>query len=96
VLTAPDASLKENLMPIAKAYDEIVNFIAAGNDALQVSQFQASQETKDRAALLIERFKRDELTPEEKSELDSFLCLEHVMRLAKAKARLHLQGNTQP
>jgi hypothetical protein len=36
---------------------------------------------------LIDREKNTGLSPEETSELDSFLKLEHLMRLAKTRAR---------
>jgi uncharacterized protein YnzC (UPF0291/DUF896 family) len=36
---------------------------------------------------LVSREKSSGLTPDEKSELDDYLRLEHIMRLAKAHAR---------
>ena len=73
-----------------KAHDEIVEFIAAGPSARSVANFQASPETQARVAFLIRKEKTDGLTPGEKSELDDYMTLEHIMRLAKAKARGHL------
>ena len=70
-----------------RAYDEIVDFIAAGPTSDAVSQFEASQQTKDYVADLIRKEKAGGLTPDEALELDYFLKLEHVMRLAKARAR---------
>jgi hypothetical protein len=70
-----------------RAYEEIVDFIAAGTTPEAVAHFEASQATKDRAADLIRREKSTGLTPEETSELDHYLRLEHLMRLAKARAR---------
>jgi hypothetical protein len=69
------------------AYEEIVDFIAAGTTPAGVAHFEASLETKERVADLIDREKTTGLSPEETSELDSFLKLEHLMRLAKARAR---------
>jgi hypothetical protein len=77
---------------IARAYDEIVDFIAGGTTPRRVAQFEASKETKDRVADLIHRQKTTGLSPEETTELKQFLQLEHVMRLAKARARRKL-GN---
>ena len=45
-----------------------------------------SEEAKQRVAHLIELDKSDALTPEEKSELEHYVQLEHLMRLAKARA----------
>ncbi len=72
-----------------RAYDEIVDFIAAGTTPEGVAQFEASQETKDRVAHLIHREKTEGLTPDETVELDHYVRLEHLMRLAKARARLY-------
>lgn len=70
-----------------RAYEEIVDFIAAGTTPSRVAHFQATPETKERVADLIDREKTAGLSPDETSELDSFLKLEHLMRLAKARAQ---------
>ena len=70
-----------------RAYDEIVEFIAAGTTPDSVAQFEPSQQTKDYVADLIHKEKTTGLTSEESSELDHFMKLEHLMRLAKARAR---------
>ena len=73
-----------------KAHDEIIEFIAGGPSARRVADFQASPEAKARVGDLIRKEKTDGLTPGEKAELDDYMTLEHIMRLAKAKARGHL------
>jgi hypothetical protein len=45
---------------------------------------------KERVAELIHQEKSIGLSAEEKSELDHYLQLEHLMRLAKARARQHI------
>lgn len=70
----------------AKAYDEVIDFIAAGTKPSSVIAFRPSDTTKQRVAELIEREKIEGLTPDEQSELDLYLQLEHLMRLAKARA----------
>ncbi len=70
-----------------RAYEEIVDFIAAGTTPQAVAQFEPSQQTKDHVADLIHREKTTGLSPEEASELDYYLRVEHLMRLAKARAR---------
>jgi len=76
----------------AKVYDEIVEFIAAGTTPESVVKFQLSDSTKERLEYLVYQHKMGELTPEEKKELDHFLTLEHIMRLAKAKAYQYLKA----
>jgi len=74
-----------------RAYDEIVEFFAAGTTPDSLARFEASQETKDYVADLIHREKTSGLTTEETDELNHFLQLEHIMRLAKARARKHCE-----
>lgn len=70
-----------------KAYNEIVDFIASGTTPRAVADFCASENTRQRVAELIGQEKTSSLSEEERSELDHFLEVEHIMRLAKAKAR---------
>lgn len=72
---------------MTRAYEELVDFIAAGTTPESVASFHASAASRERAAELIHREKTMGLSPEEKSELDHYLQLEHIMRLAKARAR---------
>ncbi|MCA9419051.1 MAG: hypothetical protein KC917_22445 [Candidatus Omnitrophica bacterium] len=71
-----------------RAYDEIIEFIAAGTTPDSVAHFEPSQQSKDYVADLIHKEKTTGLTREESSELDHFTRLEHLMRLAKARARM--------
>ena len=69
------------------AYLEIIDFIAAGTTPETVIEFKPSPEAQRRVIDLIEREKGTCLSPEEKTELDHFLELEHILRMAKARAR---------
>ena len=71
-----------------RAYDELIDFIAAGTTPESVAHFEPSQATQDYVADLIHREKTSGLTSEESAELDHFMHLEHLMRLAKARARM--------
>jgi len=77
-------------MSIMKAYEEVIEFIAAGTTPSRIVSFQPSEAVKERVADLIHREKSIGVSPEEKSELDHYLQLEHLMRLAKARARQHV------
>ena len=77
-------------MPITRAYEEIIDFIAAGVRPEDIVVFQPSTEVKARVAELIHREKTTGLSAEETAELHHYLQLEHLMRLAKARARAHL------
>ena len=69
------------------AYFEIIDFIAAGTTPDAVAHFRPSPEAQRRVAELVEREKEDRLSSEEKAELDHFMELEHILRMAKARAR---------
>ncbi len=73
-----------------RAYEEIVDFIAAGTSPTAVASFEASAATKQLVADLIRREKTTGLSPEETAELNNYIQLEHLMRLAKARAHQHL------
>jgi hypothetical protein len=72
---------------MTKAYEELVDFIAAGTTTQSVAQFHASAETRARAEELVHKEKTSGLPPEEAAELNDYLQLEHLMRMAKARAR---------
>ena len=73
---------------MTKAYEEIIDFIAAGSQPVAVANFKPSEEVRERVADLIAREKTSGLNAEESSELEHYLQLEHIMRLAKARARV--------
>jgi hypothetical protein len=72
---------------MTKAYEELVDFIAAGTTPASLIEFQPSEETRARVRELMHREGNSGLLPEETGELDDYLKLEHIMRLAKARAR---------
>jgi hypothetical protein len=77
-------------MSVARVYDEFVDFIAAGSSPQNVVAFRPSEKTKKRVFNLIEREREKGLSEDEKSELDHYMQIEHLMRLAKAKARQYV------
>ena len=73
-----------------RAYEEVIDFIAAGVSPSKLVQFQPSGNAKERVAALLYLEKTEGLSKDEKLELDHFMQLEHIMRLAKARARQHM------
>lgn len=69
-----------------KASEEVANFIAMTNPA-KVLTFRPSEETRQRVSDLIEREKTEGISDEEKRELDYYMQLENLMRMAKIFAR---------
>jgi len=79
-------------MSAAKSYDEIIDFIAAGTTPEAVVAFRPSVSVQERVAALVERSKDGSISSEEHSELEDYLQLEHIMIMAKARARQHTLG----
>lgn len=77
-------------MNTVKAYDEVIDFIAAGSTPQNVIAFRPSRTSQQRISELLERQKSGELAADEKSELEHYLQIEHLMRLAKARAHDYL------
>jgi hypothetical protein len=75
-------------------YLELVDFVAGGTTPEDVANFHPSAEAQRRVAELIEREHESRLTAEESAELTHFLELEHILRMAKAKARLILANRS--
>jgi hypothetical protein len=72
------------------AYDEFVDFLAGGTTPQGVIDFRPSDATRERVADLLHRQKTASLSADETAELNQFLQIEHLMRLAKARARQRL------
>lgn len=70
-----------------RAYEELVDFIAGGTTPGKIVAFRPSDTSKNRVLALIQRKKSSTLSSEEASELEHYLQLEHLMRLAKARAQ---------
>lgn len=77
-------------MNTVRAYEEVIEFIAAGTRPSSLIAFQPSDTVKERVTDLIHREKTTGLSPDEKSELEHYMQLEHLMRLAKARARQYI------
>jgi hypothetical protein len=69
------------------SYLEIVDFIAAGTTPQAIVDYRPSAAARQRVAELIAREKKGGLSPEDRSELDYFMALEHILRMAKGRAQ---------
>jgi hypothetical protein len=68
-------------------YMEIVDSIAGGTTPESVASFHPSEALQFRVSELLLKNEAGSLTAEERAELDQFLELEHILRIAKARAR---------
>ncbi|WP_133793040.1 hypothetical protein [Prosthecobacter fusiformis] len=76
------------------AYDEAIDFLAAGVTPESLIAFQPSHEALVRFEHLIGKEKCEGLLPEETEELDRLMEIERLMSLAKARARKNLKFTT--
>jgi len=76
-------------MSTTKSYEEIIDFIAAGTTPEAVVAFHPSDGVQQRVAGLVERSKEGSISAEDQSELEDYLQLEHIMIMAKVRARQH-------
>ena len=66
--------------------DDILAVLASGPTPEQVLSLHPSPDLQARASELLARSKTNELSRQEESELDRYLTLEHLVRLAKGHA----------
>lgn len=70
-------------MTTTRADDEIIDLLAT---APQMLDYHPSEEVKDRFWELVQRKKEEILTADEQIELEHYNHLEHLVRMAKARA----------
>ncbi len=75
-------------------YMELVDLVAGGSTPEDIVRFHPSSQAQARVAELIEGERESRLTEEEIAELNHILELEHILRIAKAKARLILASRS--
>ena len=76
-------------MTAHNTYDTVADFIA-GMNPQRVLELRATPEMQERLEELIEKEKSEGLTATEKDELDHYVVLERLIRLAKARALYRL------
>ena len=75
-----------------KVYNEIIGFLAGGTTTQTLVGFGASAETQSRVRELLRTQKDNTATQSQLEELNDYLRLEHIMRLAKARAHKYAQS----
>jgi hypothetical protein len=78
---------------MTRVYGELVEFIAGGSTPDDVAGWTPSAAARERVAELIGAEKAGTLSQEDRGELQHYMELEHLMRLAKARARQRRGGN---
>lgn len=79
-------------MTLADAYDEILDFLAAGTTPESIVNFRPSADAQARVRELMDKRNDEGLSAAENDELEEYLQLEHLMIVAKARAQLKLRS----
>lgn len=77
---------------LPSSHDEIIVLLSRGAKPEEIIQYKPSAQLQERVSLLLRWSKERPLEDAEKSELDHYMVLEHIMRLAKIHARRSLQS----
>jgi hypothetical protein len=73
-------------------YDELAIFLASLSPR-KVLAYKASAKAQERVAILLDKNSSVGLTPDENAEMERYMTVEHIVRLAKAKAIQKLNAN---
>jgi hypothetical protein len=69
-----------------KMYEELANFIAKAAGPEKLAAFRPSKAVSKRVESLTQKHKDGALSKTERDELDHYVKIEHVMRMAKARS----------
>lgn len=73
-----------------RAFDEIIDFITSSPAPEEILAFSPPTHAQQRLEELLEKKRNESLVETEKQELDQAMWVEHLMRMAKARARQRL------
>ena len=73
---------------MTRIYEEIVDFITTRIPPADMANWAPSEEARAQVWKLLQAEKDGTISEAEQTDLNHFLELEHLMRLAKAKAQL--------
>jgi hypothetical protein len=77
-------------MVTPRVFDEIIDFITSGPMPQDIIAFKPSEQLVKRIEVLLERKRKEALSDADREELEQYMVIEHIMRLAKARARQRL------
>jgi hypothetical protein len=77
-------------MVAIRVYDEMIDFITSAPRPEEIVLFTPSLKSQQRLEDLQFRRREEGLTEAELHELEQFVMIEHIMRMAKAKAKKRL------
>ena len=72
--------------------DVVTDFLASAPSLDEIAAYRVPPDLQARAHLLLDKNQEGSLTPEERTEMEEFRQIDHLLTLVKAKARLKQQG----
>ena len=78
--------LEDQLVSEINVYDDLVDFLLEGQDTRRILAFRLPKTKQERLDSLLQLNRDGALSPEQRCELDTFVSLEHIVRLMKARA----------
>ena len=75
-------------MVATQLVDSLVSLLTSSPKPEDVLAYKVPANLQERASLLLEKNREGTLTVDEKEELDQFVFIEHIFRVAKSKARI--------
>ena len=81
-------------MTTYRAYDEIIDFITSSPNPKDVLNFRPPSTVIKRVEDLLYKKKTSELSNDENIELDRFMLIEHIMIMAKKRAKIRSTSNS--
>ena len=73
-------------------YDELAIFLASLSPR-KVLAYKSSTKAQERVSILLDKNSKVGLTSDENAEMERYMTVEHIVRLAKAKAIQNLNAN---
>lgn len=77
---------------VVPIYEEVYQFLISSPKPQEIIDFRVSEETQKRVSILLSKNRDGILTPDERSELDQFEQVNHLMSMMKIYARKSLQA----
>lgn len=68
-------------------FAELIDFLSSSPSSDEILAYKPSEELEERLSFLLEKNRKDNLTAEERSELDEFLRYDHFMTMLKLRTQ---------
>lgn len=68
-------------------FDEIVDFITSAPQPAEIASYRPSVAIQAQLEILLYKKQNDLLSEDDREELEQYMLVEHLMRMAKARAK---------